>query len=286
MSHVIHCNFNALTYSFGYIGNKCFYLSDFSFVDGNIQYVVYVCSKGYSGDWFIVEIDSKQYATNNVWGCGDSGTERKKFGGKIISGPLSSKPDGVEVFDGFNAFDIEKRNLIKKDVIARYLKEQDERQAREEAYERARNNFYRYRKMMLFLGPNGDTWQSRMLFNSQTKKYELYHYVDGQIWENIDNVTEFEDLSSAVNYLKEHIVLRDVRHPRNILDCTIYDSEDSEESDGYEEPRSLFNCQSYGKKMLEALQLEFQHTFNKKKNVDRSDNYPHYKPGKDFWFSI
>lgn len=181
------------------------------------------------------------------------------------------------MFDGFKLLNDETKNLIKKEVIAGQIKQQTKMQADELDSNTARVNFYKNRKMLLFIHPEPDMWEACILFNSKTKKYELYDYNDGAIWRNIKNMTEFEDIDGVVRYLKEHVVLRIVDTPLNIRDFTTYED--------YEESPLVFHCESYGKKMLDAFEKEFNYSFTKK-NIDRSTNYPHFKPGKVFIFSI
>jgi hypothetical protein len=117
--------------------------------------------------------------------------------------------------------------------------------------------YYKNRTTVLKIFPDCDMWTATVLYNSETKKYELELSADlDDVWECPDNTYNSACLEDVI--------------------CNIYNR--MKKSDG-----GMYSAHCFGEEAYNLMKKKF--IIGKEINkIDRSNDYPHYKPGRDFEF--
>lgn len=241
-----------------------FYLTDFKFEYDKKIYDVYIGNKGYDGKWFVIEIDGKKYATNNVWSGYDGKKSNTNY--KILEKDKSDKPTDVVMMNDITLLDKETQKLLIEDVVKTHNDLLESHKKRE----KIREDFYKNRKMILKIMQDGELWNIEILYNLEEKMYEYYCILpENKVW--------YSDPHYKKNKLSDLL--------GNILSTM----GDSNEFDN-EEPET-FLCRVFGKEALKFIKSYFRCvdsdgkkiSAKKFNNIDGLYTFPHDAPCYEFY---
>ncbi|AYV83179.1 MAG: hypothetical protein Hyperionvirus4_144 [Hyperionvirus sp.] len=164
-------------------------------------------------------------------------------------------------------------------------------QLERDKFKKTKDKFFEHRKKLFVLFPDSDLWQANILFNSATKKFETYYWDDGNIWDCYEsNIKEYDDLDSSIDYIISDRIENGMNDAQDSICDKIrddylkpYDENEEDDEGNLEEWEERFHCFAFGKQMINKLEAKLYCKF-KKKSVDRTNQYPHYKPGYDIIF--